>query len=897
MSVRDPRQWQRVQTLFLGAVERPETDRDAFLEASCNDDATVRDAVARLLEADRAGASFIEDAIVQGAGRLRGTSHGADLGVGQRIGPYRLEREIGRGGMGVVFRAERADQTFDKQVALKLIAPGFPDDERTRRFEAERQTLADLEHPAIARLLDGGATEEGRPYLVMELVDGVPIDRYCADHELDLEARLRLFRTVCEAVEHAHQSLVVHRDLKPENILVTASGDVKLLDFGIAKLLDAEAAERPATAGLMTLQYASPEQVKGGPITTASDLYALGLVLYGLLTGTRPYDVVATAPARATELICERDPSPPSQASEARPPVPLARLRGDLDAIVMKALRKERQARYPSAGALVRDLDAFLAGRPVSARHGTVLYRFEKLIRRHRWGTAATVAAVVLGTGFTVRVVQERNRAEQAVTLLSDLIAFAEPAGRDRRAQTAQRLRFDDRTDRLASSLAGRPRLQSRLLSSVGGLYHVLGLDDQAATLLERSVSLLRPHGDDASLAASLDRLGEIRLDGGDFDQAEHLHREALSVRRERLGEDDLFTAESLDNLAHVLIQGGGDAAEAETLYRQALAIRRARLGNDHLLVAESANNLALALQDRGHHGDAEDLLRDALVAYRGQLGEDDPDVAMVAGNLGLLLVETGRPEEAEAFLRQALEIDRRHFGDQHAFVAQDHDNLAWALQKLGRYDEAERAYREALATRRLLDGDDHPSTIASVNNLASLLFDLGRYDEAAASFERVVERFGKVYGGDHPHAVQASINLALALHETGDGEAAEGLLRGALDTRQRQHGSASLATADAQSRLAAVLASRGQSAEAEPLLRDALAVARSDSGADPRHIARMLHDLGQLLMRTERPAEAEPLLDEAHRIRQATLGPDNRHTAGTRALLEACRDDLRQAA
>ena len=563
MSVRDPERWQQAQAVFLQAAGLPDADREAFVRTACRDDGTLRRAVSRLVAADRQSGSFLEEVIAGGASLLGSVEDGADLG--RTIGSYRLIRQIGRGGMGVVYLAERADQAFDKQVALKLIAPGLPDADRRRRFHAERQILAHLEHPAIARLLDGGTADDDRPYLILEYIEGEPIDRHCRSQGLDLRARLGLFLTVCDAVDHAHQNLIVHRDLKPENILVTADGAVKLLDFGIAKLLAAEPSPggtAATAAGMMTPQYASPEQVRGEPVTTASDVYALGLVLYRLLTDSRPYDLTGTAPAELARLVCEIDPAPPSQAVRQRQdgpgPVAAGRLAGDLDAIVMKALRKEREARYSSVALLAADVESFLGERPVSARRGTAVYRLRKFAVRHRAGVAASILVALLAIGFTVRVVAERNRAEQAVALLGDLIAFSEPAGTARRHRTAEQQRFDARIDTLLESLRGRERLRGKLLAAIGRLYHVLGLDEAARPRLEQALALRRAFGDDLALASSLDSLGELLRDAGAFEEAETLLRDALAMRQRLVGEDDLDTAESLDNLGHVIAEGRG---------------------------------------------------------------------------------------------------------------------------------------------------------------------------------------------------------------------------------------------------------------------------------------------------------------------------------------------------
>lgn len=895
MSIRDPARWQRAQEVFLDASARPRQEQDTFVDETCGDDTEMARVVHRMLESERGNDRFIEDAIAEGGRLLEGESASEPaIDIGDYVGPYRLVRLLGRGGMGVVYLAERADRQFEKQVALKLVAPGRSSKALRQRFHDERQILADLDHPSIARLLDGGSADDGRPFLVMEYVEGEPIDRHCLDRDLDLAERLALFRQVLDAVEHAHQHLIVHRDIKPANILVTPEGSVKLLDFGIAKLLDtASASEGSHTpTASMTPQYASPEQVQGGALTTASDVYALGLVLYQMLTGSKPYDLRDAAPAEVVRVVCELEASSPSETARRHPQpaaIAPARLAGDLDSIVMKALRKEASARYTSVSQLAQDLDDWLAGRPVDARRGGTAYRLRKWVTRHRTATAATLAAA-LGVGlFTARVVVERDRAEQAVTLLGDLVGFAAPAGESRRMRTAAEQRFDERTDALVARLEGRPHLQGHLLRSLGSLYHVLGMDARARRRIEQAVDLGRDNDLGLAYADILQTHGELLRDDGEFDRAEAELREALALHR-RMGDraDRLREAMVLDFLAHVILDRDGDAEEAAGYYRQSLELKRQALGDNDLLVAESRNNLAQALQLLEQFDDAEAAFRESLAVFRRELG-DDPEVAMVIGNLGVLLAETGRAEEAEDALREALEIDLRHYQPDHRAIAQDRDNLAWALRLQRDYDAAEAEYLEALAIRRQRYGERHLETIESISNLANLYSDSGRYEQAVEPLRTVNARLGETLPADHPYHSQGRINLAVVLVETGNRAEAETLLREAADMRRDAVGENSLAVADAEVRLGSLLVDQERHDEAGTLLTRVLSTLRDHHGDRPNYVSRTLFELGKVHRATGNCAEAEPMLRESLALGKATGRPGTWRQAAAAVELGAC--------
>ena len=497
--------WRTIQSLFEGAVEQPRDERKAYVRQRCPTDADLRDEVLRLLDADEMGHALLDAPAVD----LAATAPPPD-GTGTTIGPYRLRRRLGEGGMGAVFLAER-DRDFQQQVALKLVKRWMLSEELSRRFEAERQILASLDHPNIARLLDGGVTDDGQPYFTMEYVEGQPITTYCDERGLSIDARLRLFCTVCRAVQHAQQNLIIHRDLKPSNILVSSNGAVKLLDFGIAKVIDSAAGAEPrARTGvrLLTPGYGAPEQIRGQPVSTATDVFALGVVLYELLTGESPH-----AGSSVTEIeaaVLETVPAKPSAADfalgPARPYSSRA-LRGDLDTICLTALRKESAERYPSASALLDDVVLFQQRRPIRARPLTLSYQWGKFIGRNRGRVVAALAAVIgvalLVGVYTVRLAQERDRAQLEATkaaevarFVTDLFAVSDPQRSLGATITAREL-LDRGARRLDSELKDQPEVRAAMLSAIGRSYRGLGLFERATEFLEAArqiyVSLPRP--------------------------------------------------------------------------------------------------------------------------------------------------------------------------------------------------------------------------------------------------------------------------------------------------------------------------------------------------------------------------------------------------------------------
>ncbi|HKV09244.1 MAG TPA: serine/threonine-protein kinase [Thermoanaerobaculia bacterium] len=736
----------------------------------------------QLLAADSRAGDFLEAAIRAEAApfaSLFGEGEGADLS-GARIGAYRIVRELGRGGMGTVYEAVR-DGDFDRRVAVKVLRRGMDSEDVLRRFATERQILASLDHPNIARLYDGGTTPDGRPYFVMEAIEGSPIDRFCAQKGLPVPERLRLFLTVCSAVAAAHQSLVVHRDLKPSNILVTADGAPKLLDFGIAKLLGPdESAETTVEASRrLTPGYASPEQVSGGPVTTASDVYSLGVLLHELLTGTR---LRRTGPG---------DPERPSAA--AKTPELARRLRGDLDAIVAMALREEPSRRYGSVEQLAEDVRRHLGSEPVLARRGTLSYRAGKFVRRNRVALAVGLAFVGLAAAFVVstvvqsaRVARERDKAEQALAFLVDLFEVSEPEESRGDEITAREI-LDRGAARVERELGGRPEAQAALQETLGRVYRKLGVHDRAEPLLRSSLELRRKalgarHPD---VAVSLTSLGDLLQIEGIYDEAERCYREALDLRREIYGPEHPEVAASLNNLAD-LLHDKGDLKAAGPLYREALAMRRRLLKPPHPDLAASLNNLALLHHDQGEYEEAEALYREALAMRRTLFGESHPDVAVSYNNLAALLQAKKDYAGAEPLYRRALAVQRRVLGERHASVLFTLRNFGMMLVAQGKPAEGERQLREAAAIEAEIFRPDHPERATTLHDLGVAVDAQGRSAEAGALYREAIERYRATLPPDHPYLAHPLVALGRLLLKEGDAAAAEPLLAEALAIRRQ---------------------------------------------------------------------------------------------------------------
>jgi eukaryotic-like serine/threonine-protein kinase len=891
--------WPEVARILDLLLELAPAERPTFLDQACAGDHVLRAEVEAMLAGAEADDFLRTPAAVLAAPLVGGEAPDApdQLLEGRIVGAYRLIRELGHGGMGVVFLAERADGQFEQQVALKLIKRGMDSEEILRRFLSERQVLARLNHAHIARLLDGGITDQGQPWFAMEYVEGTRLNRYCESKQLSIEQRLALFREVCEAVQYAHRNLVVHRDLKPSNILVTPAGEIKLVDFGIAKVLYQESAEETATGTeyrLMTPEYAAPEQVRGEPVTTATDVYALGAILYELLTGRRAHQLAGHSRAERERVICEVEPEQPSAVLRGTPSE--RRVRGDLDLIVLEALRKNPLRRYPSVEALLEDLERHRTGLPVRARPDSVLYRSRKFLGRHRLAVGAAVivflslAAGLAGTLWQARATSREAAKAQAVkNFVVSLFRVSQPEESRGREITAREL-LERGARRIDTRLGRQPELQAEMLDVLGVIHRDLGLYPEADSLLERAVQLSRKLDGEShpEVAAKLTNWASVLAARGNYARAESLLIRAHEILRRTRGPEDTAATTTLSALASVA-RMKGSFVRAESLSREALRIDRERMGGPPLRVAMDLDNLGQVQEEAGDLRRADSSYQEALALRRGLLDPDHPEVIMTLHHLAILREKQGEFSEAERLEREVLARRRRIYPAGHPEIAYALQSLGKTLQIQGGYAEAESLTVEALAILRARLGSDHSETIELVSNLATLKYERGDLRAAESTFREVLAAWRRSLGADHPTTLSALNDVAAVLKYQGRYEEAEPLYREALSLRRKRLGDSHPDVGESWGNLAELLAAKGELAEAERNYRQTLRIYRTSLPPGNIYAAGALLGLGGIMIDQKRAAEAEPLLREAVTLRLQKLGPTDRRTARAQRLLGLC--------
>lgn len=752
------------------ALERPETEREAWLAAECGDRPALYSAVRALLEADRDSAGFLE--APAGRAGLRGRPGNR---CGERLGAFEIVEEVALGGMSAVFRGRRVDGAFDQQVAIKLFDAHALSDGGRNRFEAERRILALLDHPGIARIIDGGTTEDGTPYLVMEWVEGEPISRYCNRHGLGVPERLQLIIQVCEALAAAHRQGIAHRDIKPGNVLVDSRGQPRLIDFGIAKVLEGASVEieLPETRqgqSLMTPEYASPEQLSGRTLSTATDVYSMGVLLYELLTGSRPHQmaglsllemerlVLGTVPVDPSRRVRQRSARPPHGLGDAGPLV--RRLRGDLDRIVMTAMWLEPDRRYASVEALADDLERYLSGRPVAARGASRLYRASRFIARHRAGVAATAAAFVALVALSVVALNQARearaqrdlaesqarRAESARDFLVEMIQRVDPFENAEAPTLAGALKqaLPDLNERFS----GQPELEADLRYAIGYALQNLGDVVPARAQLEQALAYRTEVGDRAGQAEALDGLAIVDWWESDFEAAARRFEAALQ-RVDGLTPD-----------------------------------RRLRLVRTNVL----ANWAAMQI-DAGDYADSERLALKALAAAEAEPAVTLETRAAIWSTLATAREGLNRFDEAVIAFQRTLELQREATGEMHPSYAIVLNNLALLHHAMGNLDAAIEAMRESVRIRRATLGDRHPQTANALSNLARLQTLAGNLDQAEALANEALAVAQGGYAPGHPRIGKAHEALALVLEARGDHAAALAAITTALSIYRNADG------------------------------------------------------------------------------------------------------------
>jgi len=840
----DQKQWQKVDAIVDTALELDGDKRNTFIEEQCKGDKELKTQVTELIKSieNSDTENFLEGSapypkhLAADLAKAEDDSQESSL-IGETIDSYRILELIGHGGMASVFLAERADEVFKGKVALKLMRQGMDTPSNKARFKRERNILANLEHPHIARLLDGGVTDKGLPYLVMEYVEGTSLFAYCDEHNLTIEQRLDLFKSVCRAVQYAHKNAIIHRDLKPANILVKQDGNVKVLDFGIAKLLEPEDPEETlfqtrTGARILTLGYAAPEQVNDDKITTATDIYTLGILLYQLLTATSPFDMDGSNLTEIESFISTKTPEKPS-AKYSELPQPeqdeaasqratnsnkvYQKLKGDLDAIVMKTLRKDPETRYNSIDQLLQDLDRLNNNLPLIARKDTFRYKISKFLKRHKTGISAAAGFVLLLIGFigfhTWQITEERNRAreeaQKARTTLDYLIGVfqhATPNHPGNQDITAQQI-LEQGTEYIQTEVKDQPDIKAPLTQSIGMIYLHLGEYDKAKTLLQEALRLHENNSpsDSRQWAASLNSWGEYNMEigkydtakkyfresaavynslgnknkyasiigelgwidyrNGDYERADSLLHEALVINRTVHGSESRQTGTDLQYLGWIK-NAQGQYDKADSLFREALSIRKSALGENHRLVAQTLQSLGRTLYNKNDYAQAEEIERQALNLQRRIYDQEHPDIATSLRILGLINMRLEEFSKAKTYFEDALHMRLNFYGEHHPDVLKTRNDLASIYFFEGNYMKAADLFKQVVASNKEERGPHHPEVATSLNNLAMSLRKADRKDKAIEYYKETLEIGQKNYSEGHPKLMQFRKNTAILYEE-----------------------------------------------------------------------------------------------------------------------------------
>jgi len=858
--------WDRVKELLHQAMQLAPEQRPRFLDEACSSDGALRDEVESLLSADDGiRSSFLQSPPLADELGADSDQFGqvATLEAGQIFAQrFQLVRRLGEGGMGQVWLAEQTSPVR-RQVALKLIKAGMYDEALVQRFQSERQSLAIMDHPAIAKVFDAGTTPQGQPYFVMEYVPGLPITEYCDQKKLKIRDRLELFVQTCEGVQHAHQKAIIHRDLKPANILVVEVDGKpvpRIIDFGLAK------ATTPQVAGesiftqmghfVGTPGYMSPEQADPTlqDIDTRTDVYSLGVVLYVLLTGLQPFETTRRQKQPLDELLRklreEEPPRPSTKVStdrdssaataEARGIEPrqlVSLLRGDLDWITMKALEKDRARRYGAPSELAADIRRHLNYEPVEARPASAGYRLRKYARRHRVAVGVVAGLVLLVAAFSVlqalqlrritrerdRATRERDRATRITDFMTGMFKVSDP-GEARGSSITAREILDKASNDMQKGLAKDPEVQAQMTQVMASTYTNLGLYPRAYELAKRALdarlSLLGP--DDPKTLESMAQLGWILNRQGKYVEAEKMERQALDGERRILGPEDPLTIETMANLAF-MVQGPGDFSQGEKLARETIGVATRRLGPDSAPVLRSMGTLGTALWNQGRYAEAEQELRQLVDVERRVAGPDHPDTLKAMSNLALAIQSQGRLAEGEQLYREVLAAQQRVLGPDHPFTVLTMFNLAGALFNEGRHADAEKLCRQVLTIQLRVLGPENPYTLMTKSNLADALFEDGNVHEAEKLRRETLETMARTLGPEHPSTLETQANLARTLIREGRYAEAEKNAREAFEALSRTMGLQHPYTLNALQQLGTAMALDRRYAEASKLFRDVI--------------------------------------------------------------------------
>ncbi|WP_445665695.1 tetratricopeptide repeat protein [Fodinibius sp. AD559] len=850
----DQQQWKKINNIVDTALDLSGKERQTYIQEECKGNEQLKQQVTGLIASIEQSdtENFLEDFedyprhLAREISEQQSHKNTSSL-IGTTIGSYKLIELIGHGGMGSVFLAERADKAYTQKVALKLMRRGMDTPSNIARFKRERQILANLNHPNIARLLDGGITNEGLPYLVMEFVEGKPLLEYCDQHRLDINERLKLFRSVCEAVQHAHNNAVIHRDLKPSNIMVTPDGAVKVLDFGIAKLLEPEDPgtklfETQTGARILTLGYAAPEQVENQAITTKTDIYTLGILLYELFTGVHPFDMGEKDFTEIEDLIRHKLPSKPSAKFQDLDPVKQrenARLRnisgdnlintlqGDLDAIILKTLRKEPEARYESVTQLLEDLDRREQNHPIIARRDTFRYKTSKFLRRYKTPLSTAVGILLIIAGIVIyyswQITEERNiaqteaeKAEQVTAFLTDLIESNYPENAQGDTITVREFLNQgyDRVQKLDQS----PEIKANVMQVMAHTYRSLGEIDKAAPLMQQVVEIhdtlsIPP----AEKAEAYNVQGLILRDEGDFKKAEKAMERAVALFQKAGESDTEEYSKLLADLAYVKrINANYD--EALSMIEDAIDIKKSFYDSTHMQLAEPYYILASILRKKYNYQQAKRYQIKSLDILQTNIDGPHPGKANNLNNLAIIYKEQDSLNKAATHYQKSLAMSEKLYGESHPDIATISSNFSNVLLQQGKIDSAKKMMEQALQITRNELGNTHPKMGEYLNDYANTFRERGPYSKADSLYKQALYILEKHYPDNHPKIVGVLNNKAENAFYRGDIDQAESLFRKVLSIRKERYDSSAEDIQIPLQKLIDILESKGNIQEVDSL-------------------------------------------------------------------------------
>ncbi len=901
--------WNKVQKLFNEALSIDKSDRIAFLRERCRDDNDLFDEVISLLSAD----DEVHPVFDKPASELINADRKLNF-VGQQIGNYKLIEEIASGGMGTVFLAERCDGVFEQKVALKIIKPGLSTIPIIRRFQHERQILANLQHPNIAKLFDGGITSDSRPFFTMEYVDGIPIDEYCDRHKLTIKERLKLFTDVCNAVQYAHNNLVIHRDLKPSNILITNDGSIKLLDFGISKVLSAEDENNnlptitQAELNLLTPEYSSPEQIRNSKISVSTDVYSLGLILYKLLTGKPAQEFTTKTFTEYEKVVCEHIVSKPStvvlkqtgeetvksisEISKNRKTEPgklKKNLSGDLDNICMKALRKEPERRYASVEMFAYDIERYLNDLPIRARKESFLYTSQKFIARHKTILAMALSLFIIINGliiyYTLQLKYERDKAtveaqkaKHAALFLQDLFLVSDPSEAKGETVTAREL-LDKGAKKLLGGFEDEPAIKSQLLNTIGKIYTDLGLYKQAQNIFLK----IREKQNDSRIdketyIESLINFGSLYRIKGEYKLAGEVLTQALNKSKKLLGKDNPLLGDCYVNLGGLNYETG-KYDRAGMYYDKAEKIFSKNFGSRNSKISEILYEKGVLEFDKGNLDKSDSLYRKALKIKIKLNGEINTDVAAYQTALGQVLRHKGEFKEAGEFYKKSLNTRVKLLGKNHSDVASTLNHLSRLYYNQSMFDKAEPFARKSLKIRLAVFDETHPEVSASRSALACILFAKKQYEEAELLYRQAYQSSLKKLGDAHPYTPALLGNLGRTLMEEYKYDEAEDDLVKSINMFKKIFSKEHVYIFGRTIWLADLYNRISKFKKAENLLRDQLRIVKNKPLENNWITAVAKSQLGYSLFKQSKNLEAEGLLVNGFNLLKKKKGKKNSET------------------